>query len=96
MKAGAPTSREHGSVVGAIDNFPGRIGAFYWRDGIETRLPHLGGIANGASAVNDNEIIVGHSSQDPNPDHENLYFPVVWKDGVDEAFPGVWRRARYQ
>jgi probable HAF family extracellular repeat protein len=71
---------EHGSVVGVIDNFPGRISAFYWHDGIETRLPSLGGIANGASAINDGEIVVGHSGQDP--ENEALYFPVVWKDGT--------------
>ena len=71
---------EHGSVVGRIDNFPGTISAFYWHDGIETRLPSLGGIANGASAINDGEIVVGHSGQDP--ENEALYFPVVWKDGT--------------
>jgi uncharacterized membrane protein len=76
-------------VVGRIDNFPGTIIPFHWRNGESQFLQTLGGISNGASAVNEAGVIVGHCGDDPA--NEALSYPVVWWRPSTSGSQVSWR-----
>lgn len=68
-----------GHVVGTVGLSRGGSSAFLWRDGTWTMLGTLGGPSGSATALNDDDVVVGWASDSPEHKRER---PFVWKDGV--------------